>query len=438
MGTGIIIGVLAGIILGALLAYLLLHARQGEALQAERQLRETERKEAAQRTSTVEAMAQARAQDVVRLTGELATATQRNKDREERLQRQQREVEVLNQRMEDRFKLVADELLERKGAQLNERQKETLAHILDPFKERIREFEEQVKRVYNEEGQQRFALKSEIAKLVEQNQRLSQDADNLTKALKGDSRSQGAWGEMLLEKLLESAGLVKGQEYSMQESTTTEGGDRLRPDAVVNLPDNKYIVVDSKVSLLAYDAYTAATDEDERKRWVRAHVDSLRAHAKGLAAKEYTKLYGIGSVDFVLMFVPIEPAFLLALRERPELFQEAFENGVVLVTNTTLLATLRTVASIWRNEKIARNHQDIAERAGALYDKFVGFADDLVKVGQQMDLSKRTYSEAMGKLTDGRGNLVRRVEQLKELGARTNKTIDPALLARAHGGNQEE
>lgn len=480
MWSGLLIGLLAGVILGAALLYVVLQGRHRALLEQERGERDAEKQDLVQRLraaevavadreellrgqavelSTVKQRAAAMEERiaahreevdtlnerlrerelavaqhqraVVDLTADLATTKQRNTDLNERMERQRAELEELNKRMEERFKLIADDLLERKGAQLNERQKETLAHVLDPFKERIREFEEQVKKAYTEEGQQRFALKSEIAKLVEQNQRLSQEADNLTKALKGDSRSQGAWGEMLLEKLLESAGLVKGQEFSMQESTTLESGDRLRPDAVVNLPEEKYIVIDSKVSLLAYDAYTAATDDAERQRYVKAHVDSLRAHAKGLAGKEYAKLYGIGSVDFVLMFVPIEPAFLLALRERPELFQEAYESGVVLVTNTTLLATLRTVASIWRNEKIARNHQDIAKRAGELYDKFVGFTEDMIKVGQQMDLSKRTYSDAMGKLTEGRGNLVRQVEMLKELGARTNKTINPALLSRA-------
>jgi DNA recombination protein RmuC len=274
-------------------------------------------------------------------------------------------------------------------------------------------------------------LKSEIARLVEQNQRLSTDADNLTKALKGDSRSQGAWGEMILEKLLESSGLVAGQEYSMQSSTTLEDGSRLRPDAVISLPEGKHLIIDSKVSLLHYERFTVASDTTEKDRLIKQHVESLRAHARGLSEKDYTKLYAVNSVDFVLMFVPIEPAFLLALRERPEIFQEAYDRQVVMVTHSTLMATLRTVHGIWKNERIARNHLEIADRAGKLYDKFIGFTEDLIKVGNQLKLAKGSYDEAMNKLSEGSGNLVRRVEELKKLGAKTNKAQNAALLARA-------
>jgi DNA recombination protein RmuC len=299
------------------------------------------------------------------------------------------------------------------------------------LQERIKDFEKQVRDAYESEGKERHLLKSEVLKLVEQNQRLSKDADNLTKALKGDSQSQGAWGEMILEKLLESAGLMPGQEYSMQESTTLGDGSRLRPDAVVFLPEGKHLIIDSKVSLLHYEGFASSSDETERDRFLKLHVESLRNHARGLGEKDYTKLYGVQSVDFVLMFVPIEPAFLLALRERPAIFQEAYDRQVVMVTHSTLMATLRTIHGIWKNERVARNHMEIADRAGKLYEKFAGFAEDLIKVGKQLDSAQDNYKEAMNKLSKGPGNLVRQVELIKELGAKTNKSINPALLQRA-------
>ena len=299
------------------------------------------------------------------------------------------------------------------------------------MQERIKDFEEKVQKAYDEEGRQRFALKSEIARLVEQNQRLSQEADNLTRALKGDAQAQGAWGEMILEKVLESSGLVAGQEYSMQSSTTLDDGSRLRPDAVVMLPEGKHLVVDSKVSLVHYERFAATNEPAERDALLKQHVESLRSHARSLSGKDYTKLYDVSSVDFVLMFVPIEPAFLLALRERPEIFQEAYDRQVVMVTHSTLMATLRTVHGIWKNERIARNHLEIADRAGKLYDKFIGFTEDLIKVGNQLKLAKGSYDDAMNKLSDGSGNLVRQVELIKTLGAKTNKSQNAALLARA-------
>jgi DNA recombination protein RmuC len=372
------------------------------------------------------------------LSEELGKAKQRDQDQQERLRAQKDEIGAMQARMTEQFKIIANEILESKGKQLTEQHQESLQGLLMPLKERIKEFEQQVEKVYQEEGRERFALKREIAALVQQNHKLSTDADNLTKALKGDTRTQGAWGEMILEKLLERSGLVKGQEYTLQQSSTNEEGARLRPDVLVLLPNDKCVIIDSKVSLLNYERSTGATAEEDRAMHLRQHIESLRAHAKGLAAKDYTKLYPAGSVDFVLMFVPIEPAFLIALREKPEIFHEAFERGVVMVTHTTLMATLATIHSIWKHERIARNHMAIAERAGDLYDKFVGFADDMVRVGKQMDSAKASYAEAMGKLSEGKGNLVRQVEILKGLGAKTSKGLSPALLGRSLELHAEE
>lgn len=429
--TSLLLCLLAGALAGLLGHAWWSRRRGGDAVALLREQAEREKAELLARDARLEQDLSARNQQVVELSRTLAAEEERGRALATRLEEQKAELEVLQKRMTTEFENIANRLLAERGKALNEQQQERLSTILKPLQERIKDFEDKVQKAYDEEGRQRFALKSEIIKLVEQNQKLSQEANDLTKALKGDSQAQGAWGEMILEKLLESSGLVKGQEYSMQESTTLADGSRLRPDAVVLLPEDKHLVIDSKVSLLHYERFAASTDEAERVRLLRLHVESLRLHAKGLSEKDYTQLYGIRSVDFVLMFVPIEPAFLLALRERPEIFQEAYDRQVVMVTHSTLMATLRTIHGIWKHERIARNHLEIAERAGALYEKFAGFTDDLLRVGQQMDLAKKSYTDAMGKLSEGRGNLVRQVELLKELGAKTNKGLNERLLARS-------
>lgn len=435
--TTLFLGLFAGLILGAVIVLLWQRVKGSEALHLLQQAREQERAEMSQRIAERERRLAELQGEVVKLNRTLSAEEQRNIGLAEKLNTQKAELETLNDRMTKEFKQIANSLMEEKGKQLTERQEGTLKLLLDPFKDRIKEFQEQVRTAYDKEGKERFLLKNEVAKLVEQNQRLSQDADNLTKALKGDHQSQGAWGEMILDKILENSGLVKGQEYSMQESSTQTDGTRLRPDAVVFLPDEKHLIIDSKVSLVHYEKFCNTTDEGERTRLLRLHVESMRAHAKGLGEKDYTKLYGVQSVDFVLLFVPIEPAFLLALRERPEIFQEAYDRQVVMVTHSTLMATLRTIHGLWKNERIARNHMEIASRAGALYEKFVGFSEDLGRIGKYVKDAQDSYEKALNKLSEGPGNLVRQVEMLKDLGAKTNKAIHPKLLERSLEEDQD-
>ena len=427
----LLFGLLAGLILGALAFAWWQRNKESGIVSMLREQHVQERTDLERRIAAHQQEANERAREATRLSAELAAEAQRTLGLQEKLENQQADLERLQGRLTTEFEVIANKLLTARGKELNEQQQEKLTHILQPLNERISEFQKQVREAYDNEGKERHLLKSEVAKLVEQNQRLSKDADNLTKALKGDSQAQGAWGEMLLEKLLDGSGLVKGQEYSMQESTTLADGTRLRPDAVIFLPDGKHLIIDSKVSLLHYDRFAASTDEAERERLLKQHVESLRAHAKGLGEKDYTKVYDLHTVDFVMMFVPIEPAFLLALRERPEIFQEAYDRQVVMVTHSTLMATLRTVHGIWKNERIARNHIAIAERAGALYEKFVGFTEDLGRIGKSVKDANDSYEKAIGKLSEGPGNLVRQVEMLKELGAKTNKGLHPKLLERS-------
>ncbi len=427
----LLLGVALGMIAGVLACLWYLRNKDNGVLTAVRDQHAQERADWERRLNEHEQKDQVSTREAIELNKSLAKEAERSRTLEEKLDTQRAELEKVQQRMTTEFENIANRLLTERGKELNLQQQERLGTILQPLHDRIRDFEKQVRDAYESEGKERHLLKSEVAKLVEQNQRLSKDADNLTKALKGDTQAQGAWGEMLLEKLLDGSGLIKGQEYSMQESTTLVDGSRLRPDAVIFLPDDKHLIIDSKVSLLHYDRFAASTDEAERERLLKQHVESLRAHAKGLGEKDYTKLYDLRTVDFVLMFVPIEPAFLLALRERPEIFQEAYDRQVVMVTHSTLMATLRTIHGIWKNERITRNHIAIAERAGALYEKFVGFTEDLGRIGKSVKDANDSYEKAVGKLSEGPGNLVRQVEMLKELGAKTNKALHPKLLERS-------
>ncbi|MFM7218305.1 MAG: DNA recombination protein RmuC [Bacteroidota bacterium] len=349
----------------------------------------------------------------------------------EQLASQQAEVERLHQEMSVRFENLANKIFEDKSQKFVDQNRTNLDVILNPLKDKIKEFETRVDQAFKTESQERNTLRVELKSLMELNQRMSQEADNLTRALKGDTKRQGNWGEFVLEKILDSSGLEKGREYETQVTYTAEDGRKYQPDVIIHFPDNKHIIVDSKVSLVAYDAFTNADSDADRERFLREHLTSVRNHIKGLSEKAYERLPGITSPDFVLLFMPIESSFGAAVKADQELFQFAWDRRIVLVSPSTLLASLRTISSVWKQDRQTRNALEIARVGGALYDKFKGFVDDLIDVGKKMDQSKVSYNEAMNKLVDGQGNIVRRVEELKKLGARTSKELPAALLDRA-------
>ncbi|WP_114661582.1 DNA recombination protein RmuC [Polynucleobacter necessarius] len=340
-------------------------------------------------------------------------------------------IEALNEAKEvltSQFKNLANEIFEDKSKRFTEQNAANLDVLLKPLQTKLSEFKEQVNNSYNNEASERHALKNEIERLANLNIKMSDETRSLTQALKGDSKVQGNWGELVLESILESSGLRKGEEYIVQDSHTQSDGSRLQPDVVVKLPEGRSLVIDSKVSITAYARHTEASDAKVGELELAAHIQSLRQHIQGLSGKNYSTLYGAGSVDFVLMFIPIEPAFLLALKTTPNLYQEALAKNIVLVCPSTLMATLRTVAHLWRQDHQNRNALEIAKQCGNLYDKFVGFVDDLEKLGQRLDQAQTSYHDAFNKLKTGKGNLIRAAEKVRELGVKPSKNLSPPLI----------
>ena len=321
------------------------------------------------------------------------------------------------------FKVLANSILEEKSKSFTENNKAGLGEILNPLKEKLGEFQKKIQENYETEGKERHSLQNEVRKLMEMNDRLSQEAVNLTNALKGESKTQGNWGEMILERILEVSGLRKGEEYTVQESHSLEDGGRLQPDVVVHLPGDRHMVIDSKVSLTAYEEYMGLDDPAARIEALKRHVASIRTHIKGLASKEYQKLHDDKSPDFTIMFIPIEPAYVVAVSEDSKLWEEAWRNNVLLVCPSTLLSVMWIVMQHWRQEHRSRNAKEIARRGAALYEKLVGFVQDFEDVGRHIERTRSSFESAKGKLTTGRGNAVRQAEMLKELGITTNKSL---------------
>ena len=399
--------------------------READLLQQERQIaRETAQSWASQREQ--------QEAEIRRLDALRASLSAELKEQQDSHQQRLSDLQGSRDELRAQFAELAGKIFDEREQRFAETSQQQLGQLLDPLKERIQSFEKRVEESYQQEARERFSLAKELERLQQLNQRLGDEATNLTRALKGQ-KTQGNWGELVLERVLEHAGLEKGREYQTQVSLKSADGERFQPDVLIQLPGDKQVVVDAKVSLTAYQQFIAAEDEPTRQQALKQHVQSLRSHLKGLSLKDYQRLEGLHSLDFVLLFVPIEAAFACALQADPGLFQEAFDQHIVIVSPTTLLATLRVIDSLWRQERQSQNAREIAERAGALYDKFVAFIQDLDEVGARLQQLDKAYAGARNKLCDGRGNIISRVENLKLLGARASKSLPAELLEQAAG-----
>lgn len=347
---------------------------------------------------------------------------------QEKQLQQEKYIAELQTRFKLEFENIANKVLEEKTSKFTEQNKANLDLILSPLRENIKTFEAKVEKVYKSESDERNILKGVISELMIQSKQIQEDANNLTKALKGDNKKQGNWGEIILERILERSGLIKGREYRIQTSLNSEHGNRLQPDVIIDLPDDKHLVVDAKVSLVAYERMVNAATQEEREAAIRQHLFSIKNHIQELSFKNYQHLYQINSPDFVMLFIPIESSFSIAVQHDAELFNYAWDKKVVIVSPSTLLATLRTIASVWKQERQNRNVLEIARLSGSMYDKFVGFLADMDAIGRNIKQSQDTYDKAINKLSTGAGNLSSTSEKIKKLGAKATKQIDTKFI----------
>lgn len=337
--------------------------------------------------------------------------------------------ENTEKQLSNQFKILADEILEEKSRKFTDQNKTNLDQILEPLKIKITEFQGKVQEVYIQEGKDRSALSEQVKQLMALNNQLSDDAHNLTQALKGQSKAQGNWGELILERVLEASGLRKGHEYNVQISHVREDGTRVQPDVVIHLPENRHLIVDAKVSLTAYEIHANADNDPERNAAIKKHLESVRSHIKELSEKNYQRLYGLQSFDFVLMFIPVEPAFMLAISHDNNLWLESWNKNILLVSPSTLLFVVRTVAHLWKQEQQNRNAQEIASRGAELYNKLAGFVDDLNMLGKRLQQAQISYDDAYSKFSKGKGNVIRQAEMLKQLGVKPTKPLSQNLTA---------
>ncbi|MGA9295429.1 MAG: DNA recombination protein RmuC [Ignavibacteriaceae bacterium] len=428
-----IIFILIGLIAGSIFAFFVLKSKFKSKIDvAEERTRIFE-----EQNQNLSAELNAEREKVLELNSALSSLKADYNNLQKTLSEQKEETEKLQEKFAAEFENLANKILEEKSSKFTLQNKENLDQILKPLGEKIKEFEKKVNEVYVTDSKERASLATQLKNLQELNQMMAKEANNLTNALKGETKTMGNWGEFILESILEKSGLVKGREYKIQENFTNEEGRRLQPDVVVNLPDNKCIIIDSKVSLLAYENYSSSESDNQRANSLKEHINSIKRHIKDLSSKNYQNIYQIKSLDFVLLFMPVEPAFSLAIQNDTQLFNEAFDKNIVIVSPSTLLATLRTIANIWRQEYQNSNVLEIAKQSGALYDKFQGLLSDLIELGKRMNTMQNSYEGAMKKLYSGRGNLIISVENIKKLGAKTSKSLPQSIIDRASDSDEK-
>jgi len=348
---------------------------------------------------------------------------------QEKIEEQKSEIKNNQEKFNKDFELIASRILEEKSIKFTEHSRANLDLIIKPLRENLKTFEDKVDKVYKAESDERNILRGHINQLIEQSNLMNQETKNLTRALKGDSKKQGNWGELILERVLERSGLVKDQEYRIQASHQSSDGSRFQPDVVIDLPDDKHLIIDAKVSLTAYERLVNCESDEDRNLFTKQHISSIRSHIIELSSKNYSELYRINSPDFVMLFIPIESSFSIAVQHDAELFNFAWEKHVVIVSPSTLLATLRTIASMWKQERQNRNVMEIARLSGEMYDKFIGFMSDMEGIGKNIKQSQDAYDKAINKLSSGRGNLSTTAEKIKKLGARTGKQLDQKFIS---------
>lgn len=353
---------------------------------------------------------------------------------QERLEEQKRETSDLQERFKTEFENIANRLLEEKTEKFTKVNHQRLGEILTPFAQKIDEFKKQVQEVYKEENHQRVTLQGQLKEMIQMNRVIGEQAENLTKALKMDTKQQGNWGEVVLQRILERSGLREGHEYVTQSSHTTDEGKRLQPDVVIHLPDEKYLIIDSKVVLTAYERFHSDDGESQKERHLKDHVAAIRTHVRSLSKKNYESLYQDKSPDFILMFIPIESAYSIALQSDIDLYSDAFSSNIIIVSPTTLMATLATIETIWRQERQNRYAVEIAERGSKLLEKFNGFVESLQEIGDRLDQARKSYDTAVDRLKTGRGNLVSQAVKLQELGVKVKKELPDSVL---HGAELE-